>query len=63
MNMTRNLIDFIDITPDEFEALYALFEDIMHSPGDFIDRCRGKVSANLFMSRSVHHADATSPSG
>lgn len=51
--MTRNLIDFIDITPEEFEELYALFEKIMRSPGDFINCCRGKVSANLFYEPST----------
>ncbi len=51
--MTRNLIDFIDITPQEFDTLYSLFEDIMHSPEDFINECRGKVSANLFYEPST----------
>ena len=53
MAMTRNLIDFIDITPQEFDKLYSLFEDIMHSPADFINDCKGKVSANLFYGPST----------
>jgi len=51
--MTRNLIDFIDITPEEFDGLYYLFEDIMHSPHDYRDEARGKVCANLFYEPST----------
>lgn len=51
--MTRNLIDFIDISPEEFEKLYKLCSDIMEHPSDYIDACRGKVSANLFYEPST----------
>ena len=51
--MTRHLIDFIDITPDEFEELYSLFEQILNAPEDFTDACHGKVSANLFYEPST----------
>lgn len=51
--MTRNLIDFIDISPEEFDGLYSLCSDIMDSPESFIDACKGKVSANLFYEPST----------
>lgn len=51
--MTRNVIDFIDITREEFEKLYELCSQIMKNPAAFIDTCRGKVSANLFYEPST----------
>lgn len=51
--MTRNLIDFIDISPEEFEDLYELCSDIIEHPDNYIDSCRGKVSANLFYEPST----------
>ncbi|MEG2571034.1 MAG: aspartate carbamoyltransferase, partial [Clostridia bacterium] len=51
--MTRNLIDFIDISPEEFLKLFSMCEDIMRAPQDFTEVCRGKVSANLFYEPST----------
>ena len=51
--MTRNLIDFIDISPEEFDELYSLCMDIMDNPRNYIDACHGMVSANLFYEPST----------
>ena len=51
--MTRNLIDFIDISPEEFQQLFTLCTRIMKDPSEYIDACRGKVSANLFYEPST----------
>ena len=44
----RHLIDFGDLTRQEWEELYARAGRIMDSPQDFLDTCRGRVMASLF---------------
>ena len=47
----RHLIDFGDMTREEWEALYARASEIMDAPERFVDVCHGKVSCNLFYDR------------
>lgn len=49
----RHLIDFGDMTRAEWDALYQRCEAIMDAPEDYLDACRGKVSANLFYEPST----------
>ncbi|MBQ8801727.1 MAG: aspartate carbamoyltransferase [Clostridium sp.] len=49
----RHLIDFGDLTREEWEALYARASQIMDEPDKFIDVCKGKVAANLFFEPST----------
>ncbi|NLG53384.1 MAG: aspartate carbamoyltransferase [Clostridiales bacterium] len=51
--MTRNLIDFVDITHKEFDELYRLCADIMKKPDKYKNVCVGKVLANLFYEPST----------
>ena len=44
----RHLIDFGDLSRQEWDELYARASQIMDSPRDFIDVCRGRVMASLF---------------
>ena len=49
----RHLIDFGDLSRDEWDTLYQRAGRIMDRPEDFLDTCRGKVSANLFYEPST----------
>lgn len=49
----RHLIDFGDLSREEWEALYARASQIMDAPEQFTDTCRGKVSASLFYEPST----------
>ncbi len=49
----RHLIDFGDMTRQEWDALYRRCSDIMDRPQDYLDACRGKVSASLFYEPST----------
>lgn len=49
----RNLIDFGDLTRQEWEELYRQCSEIIDHPADFVDACRGKVSCNLFYEPST----------
>ncbi len=49
----RHLIDFGDLTRQEWEQLYARVSQIIDDPQAVIDVCRGKVSANLFYEPST----------
>ena len=49
----RHLIDFGDMTREEWEALYARASEIMDAPERFVDVCHGKVSCNLFYEPST----------
>lgn len=44
----RHLIDFGDLTREEWESLYARTSEIIDAPEQFINACRGRVSCNLF---------------
>lgn len=45
----RHLVDFNDITVSQWNALYRLGTDIMRSPEEYSDSCKGKVLATLFL--------------
>ncbi|MCI2106431.1 MAG: aspartate carbamoyltransferase [Intestinimonas sp.] len=49
----RNLIDFSDVSRAEWETLYRRCSEIIDHPADFLDTCRGRVSANLFYEPST----------
>ena len=49
----RHLIDFGDLTRQEWEELYKQCSEIIDHPADFMDACRGKVSCNLFYEPST----------
>ena len=49
----RHLIDFGDLTREEWDALYARASQIIDAPEQFIDVCRGKVAASLFFEPST----------
>ena len=49
----RHLIDFGDISRQEWDELYRRCSEIMDHPADFVDACRGKVSCNLFYEPST----------
>ncbi len=49
----RHLIDFGDVSREEWDKLYRRAADIMDAPEKFLDVCRGKVCANLFYEPST----------
>ncbi len=49
----RHLIDFGDLTRQEWDQLYARASQIMDDPRQFLDTCRGKVAASLFYEPST----------
>ncbi|MDL2273862.1 aspartate carbamoyltransferase [Oscillospiraceae bacterium OttesenSCG-928-G22] len=49
----EHLIDFNDMPLSEWDAMYSLFRDILHRPGDYADALRGKLIANLFFEPST----------
>ena len=49
----RHLIDFGDLSRQEWDELYARTERIIDRPEDFLDTCRGRVSCNLFYEPST----------
>ena len=49
----RNLIDFGDMSREEWEQFSARASQIIDAPEKFIDVCRGKVSCNLFYEPST----------
>ena len=49
----RHLIDFADMTNEEWYDLYALAKDIMARPLDYKDALRGRVMASLFYEPST----------
>lgn len=51
--MTRHFLDLIDITPQEFDHLFALCQKIIQHPSRYVNACRGKVSASLFYEPST----------
>ena len=44
----RHLIDFGDLSRQEWDQLYRRAERIMDAPEDHLDVCRGKVMESLF---------------
>ena len=49
----RHLIDFGDLTREEWDSLYARASEIIDNPEKFHDVCRGKVAASLFYEPST----------
>ncbi len=49
----RHLIDFGDLTRQEWDELYARADRIIDAPEKFIDTCRGRVMASLFYEPST----------
>lgn len=49
----RNLVDFEDLTREDWETLYQNCCQILEHPSHFIDTCRGKVACNLFYEPST----------
>lgn len=49
----RHIINFDDMSMEEWHALYSRCCDIMDHPGDFKDACRGKLMASLFYEPST----------
>lgn len=49
----RHLISIEDVTAKWFMELYSLCRDIISSPADFSDSCKGKVMASLFFEPST----------
>ena len=49
----RHLIDFGDVSRQEWDELYARASAIIDNPKDFLEACYGKVSANLFYEPST----------
>ena len=49
----RHLIDFGDLTRQEWDELYARADRIIDAPEKFIDTCRGRVMASLFYGPST----------
>lgn len=49
----RHLISIEDVTADWFMELYSLCREIISSPGDFSEVCKGKLMASLFFEPST----------
>lgn len=49
----RHLIDFGDLSREEWQALYKRAEQIMACPQQYQEACRGRVQANLFFEPST----------
>lgn len=49
----RHLVDFGDMTRDEWDLLYRRAEEMMDRPQEMIDVCRGKVACSLFYEPST----------
>jgi len=49
----RHLIDFGDLTRQEWDELYARADKIITTPEQYIDVCHGKVMASLFYEPST----------
>ena len=51
--MKRSIIDILDLSPQELNALMDTAEDIVAHPDDYADRCRRKKLATLFFEPST----------
>ena len=49
----RHLIDFGDLSREEWDGLYARAERIIDAPEQYLDACRGKVMGSLFYEPST----------
>ena len=46
----RHMLDIVDWSPEELEALMDTADDIILHPGDYTDAMKGKILATLFTS-------------
>ena len=53
MHTVRHLIDILDLSVAEIDALIALGSRIMDDPARFAEKCRGKIMATLFFEPST----------
>ena len=53
MNKTRHLIEPRDFTIEELDELFRLADNIIASPKEYLDVCRGKLLASLFFEPST----------
>ena len=49
----RSLIDILDLTTEEIDALIAVAEDIIENPAAYAEKCRGKILGTLFFEPST----------
>ena len=49
----RHLIDFGDLSRQEWDEIYQRADKIINNPEQYLDVCHGKVSANLFYEPST----------
>ena len=49
----HHLVDFNDLTPEEWNEISALASDIKNNPEKYSDRCKGKILATLFYEPST----------
>ena len=49
----KNLIDILDITTEEIDALIDTANDIIENPGKYNEKCRHKKLATLFFEPST----------
>jgi aspartate carbamoyltransferase catalytic subunit len=49
----RHFVDSLDLSVQEYETLFKRAEKIVRSPGDYAQRCAGKVMATLFYEPST----------
>lgn len=49
----KHIIDLGDLSHEEFDGIYKLAEDIIESPENYIDACKGKVLGSLFFEPST----------
>ena len=48
--MLRHLIQPLDFTTEEFDYLFRLANKIIQNPENYLDVCKGKLLASLFLS-------------
>ena len=51
--MKRSVIDILDLSVEELDALITTAEDIIAHPADYTEKCRGKKLATLFFEPST----------
>lgn len=49
----EHLVEFSDLTSEEWEALYRLYREIREHPADYAEACSGKIMATLFYEPST----------
>lgn len=49
----RHLVDFNDLTAEEWSDIYELADDIKKAPEKYSDKCKGKILATLFFEPST----------